>query len=59
MARNNRRYFHPTFALSWYEFVIGGLIGGIVLGIGWEIGATIVNRWLGNDRMSTMGTRRP
>jgi hypothetical protein len=37
-----RHYFHPTFAITWGEFLIGTLISGIMLGIGWELDSLIV-----------------
>lgn len=40
------RIFHPASALNWWEFALGTVLGGVLLGIGWSIGSKITNHFL-------------
>lgn len=44
MAKSH--YFHPSKAITWYHFAIGTIVGGVLLGIGWQLGATFINHYL-------------
>lgn len=37
-----RGFFSAAHAVTWQEFAIGSIIGGILLGIGWSLGSILI-----------------
>jgi hypothetical protein len=37
--------FNPISASSWPEFLLGSVLAGILLGIGWSVGNNLVSRF--------------